>query len=220
MLVKVEAYLIGAFLTNRLGCAGPRPLFLVKTLLNTTEILREHFLHPRNIGEADEPRFAGRAASVSCGAVIQFSIQVDDRHNILQAKFRAVGCDVLISVSSLLSEAVVGMSTAEAANNIQSEDFVEMFDWIDDNRKTCLALAVSGLISALQDYSNAARDEWTGEEALICTCFFVSERTIENEIQNKGLTTVEEVTRVCSAGGGCGSCHQLIQEIIDSTPTP
>ena len=152
--------------------------------------------------------------------MVQFSVQVDAAHSILQAKFRAVGCDVLISASSLFSEAVIGMSTAEAANHIQSEAFVEYFAGIKNNRQDCLALAGNALISALQDYSNAARDEWSGDDALICTCFFISERTIEREIQSRGLTTISEVTRVCSAGGGCGSCHQLIQEIIDSTDTP
>ena len=190
---------------------------MIRTLLTTTETLREHFLHPRNVGEADEPKFIGRAASVSCGALVEFSIQIDESQKILQAKFRAVGCDVLVSASSLLSEAVVGMSTAEAANNVQSLALVEKFESIDDRRKACLALAASALISALQEYSNAAREEWVGDEALICTCFFVSERTIEQEIQNRSLTTIGEVTRVCSAGGGCGSCHQLIQEILDST---
>ena len=112
------------------------------------------------------------------------------------------------------------MTTAEAANHIQSEAFVEDLAGINDNRKDCLALARNALISALQDYSNAARDEWSGDDALICTCFFISERTIEREIQSRGLTTISEVTRVCSAGGGCGSCHQLIQEIIDSTDIP
>jgi NAD(P)H-nitrite reductase large subunit len=51
---------------------------------------------------------------------------------------------------------------------------------------------------------------------LICTCFFVSEQTIEHEIKSRGLTTVREVTAACSAGGGCGSCRQLIVEILDS----
>jgi len=196
------------------------PFWLVETLTNTNETLRRHFLHPRNIGEADQPAFIGRAVSVSCGAVVQFSVQVDEAHSILQAKFRAVGCDVLISAASLLSEAVTGLSTAEAANGIDSGGFFESFAGIEDNRRACVALVGSALISALQDYSNAARDEWMGDDALICTCFFVSEQTIEREIQQRGLTTVRDVTRVCSAGGGCGSCHQLIQEIIDSTPTP
>jgi NifU-like protein len=78
----------------------------------------------------------------------------------------------------------------------------------------CAALARDALLDAIRDFSNAARDDWAGDEALICTCFFVSERTIEREIQSRGLTTVAEVTKACNAGAGCGSCHQLIQEIL------
>ena len=82
------------------------------------------------------------------------------------------------------------------------------------NHEHCPRLACDALLAAIRNYSNAARDDWAGDEALICTCFFVSERTIEREIQTHGLTTVAEVTRACNAGGGCGSCHQLIQDIL------
>ena len=84
------------------------------------------------------------------------------------------------------------------------------------NHEHCPGLACDALLDAIREYSNAARDDWAGDEALICTCFFVSERTIEDEIQKHGLSTVAEVTTACNAGGGCGSCHQLIQEILDN----
>jgi len=58
---------------------------------------------------------------------------------------------------------------------------------------------------------------WNGDEALICTCFCVSERVIETEIAEKGLATVSEVIRACNAGGGCGSCHPLIQELLEAS---
>ena len=35
--------------------------------------------------------------------------------------------------------------------------------------------------------SDSAREEWEGDEALICTCFCVSERTIEAQIQRRSL---------------------------------
>jgi NifU-like protein len=175
----------------------------------------EHFFNPRNVGDANEPGFTGRAASLICGAHLKFSIQVDENHAVSQARFRAAGCDVLVASASLLTEQVNGLTTAEAAligqqpsallahvGGVESEHCVEM---------TCAAL-----LDAIRDYSNAARDDWAGDEALICTCFFVSERTIEREIQSRGLMSVAEVTRACNAGGGCGSCHQLIQEILES----
>src|ERR1051325_6702555 len=124
----------------------------------------DHFFNPRNIGEADEPCFTGRAASLSCGAHVRFSIQVDEAQRVSQARFRAAGCNVLIAAASMLTEQVTGLTTAEAAR-IGAEA----------NRA---ALARAALLDAIREYSNAARDDWAGDEALICTCFFVSGRTI------------------------------------------
>jgi len=168
----------------------------------------EHFLNPRNVGDADEPRFAGRAASFTCGAHVRFSIQVDESHEISQARFRAAGCSDLVASASLLTERVTGLTTAEAA--------AVNHEALCGSNPHCARLACDALLDAIRDFSNAARDEWAGDEALICTCFFVSERTIEREIQTRGLTTVAEVTDVCNAGGGCGSCHQLIEEILST----
>jgi NifU-like protein len=167
----------------------------------------DYFLNPRNVGDADEPSFAGRAASLVCGAHVRFSIQVDEAQRVSQARFRAAGCHVLIEAASMLTEQVMGLTTAEAAT-------------IATEASDCAALARDALLDAIREYSNAARDDWAGDEALICTCFFVSERTIEREINSRGLTTVAEVTKACNAGGGCGSCHQLIQEILATNDLP
>jgi NAD(P)H-nitrite reductase large subunit len=67
----------------------------------------------------------------------------------------------------------------------------------------------------LPDFRAFQIEEWSGEKALICTCFGVSEETIENLVKENSLETIEEVTAACNAGGGCGSCQPLIQEIID-----
>jgi NifU-like protein len=176
--------------------------------------LRDHFFSPRNVGDAGEPSFTGRSASLSCGALVRFSIQVDEEHLISEARFRAAGCEVLIASASLLTEQVTGMTTAEAAAFAQDPAaFGVEFE-------KCVGLACNALLDAIREYSNAARDDWVGDEALICTCFFVSERTIECEIQTRGLTTVAEVTKACNAGAGCGSCHQLIQEILATNDLP
>jgi NifU-like protein len=168
----------------------------------------DHFFNPRNVGDADEPRFVGRSASLICGAHVRFSIQVDEAHAISQARFRAAGCSNLVAAASLLTERVTGLTTAEAAALVQEPGALEGVE------PRCAALACEALLDAVRDFSNAARDDWAGDEALICTCFFVSERTIEREIQTRGLTTVAEVTKACNAGAGCGSCHQLIEEIL------
>jgi NifU-like protein len=181
------------------------------------EVATDHFFNPRNVGDADEPSFVGRAASLICGAHVRFSLQIGDEHVVSQAKFKAAGCSVLVASSSLLTEHVANTTTAEAA--VLGQDVTELqrcFVGLEPAREHCPQLACDALLAAIREYSDAARDEWTGDEALICTCFFVSERTIEREIAANSLKSIAEVTRACNAGGGCGSCHQLIQEILDT----
>jgi bacterioferritin-associated ferredoxin len=52
-------------------------------------------------------------------------------------------------------------------------------------------------------------------DEIICKCHQVSESTIRSCIEAKNLTTVEQVTKACDAGGGCHSCHILIDLFID-----
>jgi NifU-like protein len=68
----------------------------------------------------------------------------------------------------------------------------------------------------MAEYRRHRIEEFQGEKALICTCFGVSEETIVNVIAENDLTDVDEVSGLCRAGSGCGSCRMLIAELIDS----
>jgi NifU-like protein len=180
------------------------------------DLHRDHFLNPRNVGDAAEPSFRAQSGSCVCGASAQVSLQVDKAQNISGAKFRATGCEFLVASLSILTERVIGKSTAEAACIGNTRDKLQAELNAAPYQAHCIDLASDVLLQAIREYSNATRDDWTGDEVLICTCFFVSERIIESEIKNRGLTTVREVTQACNAGGGCGSCQPLIVEILES----
>jgi NifU-like protein len=179
-------------------------------------LLRDHFLKPRNPGDAAEPSFNAQGGSFVCGASARLSLQVDELQNIREAKFRATGCEFLVASLSILTERVVGKSTADAAGEGNTAKALSVELNAGENHAHCIELACDVLLRAIREYSNATRDEWAGDEALICTCFFVSENTIEREIRQQGLTTVREVTQACNAGGGCGSCQPLIVEMLES----
>jgi NifU-like protein len=53
------------------------------------------------------------------------------------------------------------------------------------------------------------------DEEIICQCFQVSDKTIKANIREGNLKEIEKVTEACGAGGGCQSCHMLIQLFID-----
>ena len=176
----------------------------------------ELFFNPRNVGEAGEPRFIGRSGSFQCGAILRVSLHIDESQRITEAKFKAAGCSVLVAAASLLIDEVIGKTTGEAAATAQHLDqLAEKLGTLPAERNECVLLACEAIVSAIRSYSDSAREEWEGDEALICTCFCVSERTIEREIQENALRTIAQVTAACSAGGGCRSCYPLIEDILE-----
>jgi NifU-like protein len=176
----------------------------------------EVFLNPQNVGDAAEPNFIGRSASFQCGAALRVSLQIDESQRITEAKFKAAGCSVLVASASLLLDQIVGKTTAEAAALGQNAgSIIKQLRTIEAGQISCPALACEALVAAIQEYSGAVRDEWEGDEALICTCFGVSEKVIEHEVRARSLVSIEDVTRVCNAGAGCRSCYPLIQDILD-----
>jgi NifU-like protein len=181
-----------------------------------SDLVNERFFDPKHIGEATEPNFVGRSASFSCGATVRISLHVDEAQRITAAKFKAAGCSVLVASASLLIDEILNKTTAEAASLGQQPALLsDRLGSLPAERSECPLLACEALVNAIRNYSDSARDEWAGDEALICTCFCVSERTIEREIRASNLKSIAEVTALCSAGGGCRSCYPLIQDILE-----
>lgn len=183
----------------------------------TTSLVKEYFFAPTNIGEVENADGSGSAGSVVCGAVLRVSLKVDDCKRITTAKFKVAGCSYLVTACSVLSKAVTGKTTGAAAVLCQTPaQVITMLgsDWPTEKRD-CVTLACQGFLSAIRNYSDAARDEWAGTDPLICTCFGVSERTIETAIQTGRLRTITEVTKASNAGAGCRSCYPLIEDILE-----
>ena len=174
----------------------------------------ERFLNPANIGAVAEPSFTGRSASFECGALVQISLRVDESQRITEAKVRAAGCSALVAAASYLTETILGETSGDAASVGQRHELIAQ--QLGTTRTDCAALACAALEAAIAQYSDLKRDTWEGDDPLICTCFGVSERTIEREIQDKHLKTIEGVTAACNAGAGCRSCYPLIEDILSS----
>jgi NifU-like protein len=186
--------------------------------MSETKPQNEHFLNPANIGDAGEPSFSGCSASLRCGASVRVSLQIDEEQKISEAKFKAAGCSSLVASLSMLTQAAIGKSTADVAVLLhQPSGVIDELRSIPSSRLECVGLACEAFLQAIRKFSDAVREDWLGSESLICTCFCISEQAIMEEIRTRQLATVAEITRTCGAGGGCGSCHQLLQDMIDSS---
>jgi NifU-like protein len=176
----------------------------------------ELFFKPQNVGDASEPSFTGRSASFNCGASLRISLQIDESQRIVEAKFKAAGCSVMVAAAELMTGQVRGMNTGEAAALGQQFVLIEtQLGQLEMQRTDCARMACDALLKAIQEYSDSVRESWEGDQALICTCFGVSEKTIEREIRVNALRTIAEVTRACNAGAGCRSCYPLIEDILE-----
>lgn len=173
--------------------------------------INKHFTAPKNAGEPENFGAVGTSGSFVCGAVLKIYLRVEE-DKIAEAKFKAAGCGYLIAAADVLCEGIINKQVSEGINVFALvEEEVNKFE---PERKHCLELVRDCLTAAINNYRAAQTDSWNGDEALICTCFGVSEKTIERAVAENLLTTVEQVTEVCKAGGGCGSCQPLIEEII------
>ncbi|MBP9114168.1 MAG: (2Fe-2S)-binding protein [Polyangiaceae bacterium] len=47
----------------------------------------------------------------------------------------------------------------------------------------------------------------------VCVCKAVTEDTVRKAIE-AGASSREEVTRSCRAGGDCGACHAMIEDMV------
>jgi NifU-like protein len=180
----------------------------------------ERFRSPAHLGEPQSSNAQGVSASFSCGSAVRFFLTIDtETGQITSAKFTTTGCGYMTAAADFLSEDITGRKLIE----LRGLHDTVIKKWIGNGlgefpavKKDCMNVAVAALHGALADFRAHRIEEWTGEKALICTCFGISEETIEIAINASGLQTVDEVTDACSAGGGCGSCQPLIQDILDA----
>jgi NifU-like protein len=183
------------------------------------ENISERFHAPDNVGGAAGANAVGTNATFVCGAVLRFSLHVEkDTKKIVEAKFKTNGCGYLIASADILMEQIVGRKLNERHGldkSILRAQIKEELSEFPENRQHCLVLCLETLQDAFADFRAFQIEEFTGEKALICTCFGVSEETIESLIKENSLATVEEVTDACNAGGGCGSCQPLIEDILE-----
>jgi NifU-like protein len=180
--------------------------------------INERFSSPNNAGALGNADAFGTGASFVCGISVKVSLAIDNQtKKIKKANFKTNGCGFVIATADFLCEQIVGTKLTElhGLDDLEAE-LKEEFGEFPDNRRHCADTCFDALQNALAKYRTSKIAEWTGEKALICTCFGVSEERIEKEIEEKTLETVGEVGENCHAGTGCGSCQLLIQEILDS----
>ena len=188
-----------------------------------SEKVLDHYRNPRNVGKIDDADMVGEAGSLACGDSLKLYIKLDG-NVVKDAKFLSFGCGSAVAASSILTEMIIG-KTLDEVKKITNKDIADQLGGLPQQKMHCSVMGREALEDALKKYYGEDSDEWQeielsehahAGEKVICTCFNVTENQIWEAIKVNGLKTVEEVTNYTKAGGACGRCKGLIQDIIDT----
>jgi len=177
-----------------------------------SEKVKDHFLHPRNVGEVDNPDGEALVGNIACGDALKLTFKLDKKGRIKDARFKTFGCASAIAAASALTEMIKGKTVEEAAR-LTNQDIADYLGGLPKEKMHCSVMGREALEKAIAHYKGEPTT--VAEEKIICECFGVTEPEIERVVRENDLKTIEEVTNYTKAGGGCGGCHEAIQEIID-----
>ncbi len=179
-----------------------------------TDKVKDHFFNPRNVGEIENPDGIGEVGSLACGDALKLTFKLDKNGRIAEAKFKTFGCASAIATSSVLTEMIRGM-TVEQAAKVTNKDIADYLGGLPEQKMHCSVMGREALEAAIENYQTGGRKKHELAGKVVCTCFGVTDREIERVIVENNLTTVEQVTNYCKAGGGCGGCKGEIEKIIE-----
>ena len=129
-----------------------------------TDIVKEHFLNPRNFLMGDESNYdydaKGIVGNPICGDQMLMFIKVTEKKNkktgknekiIEDVKWKTYGCASAIASTSALSELAKGR-TLDTAANISAEEIAEFLGGLPKHKFHCSVLGHQALAAAIKDY--------------------------------------------------------------------
>ena len=115
-----------------------------------SDIVMDHFMHPRNVGEIPDADGVGQVGNAKCGDIMKMYLKIKD--NVIQdVKFETFGCGSAIASSSMATEMVKG-KTVEEALAITNKQVVDALGGLPAHKLHCSVLAEESIKSAIKDY--------------------------------------------------------------------
>jgi nitrogen fixation NifU-like protein len=117
-----------------------------------TDIVMEHFQHPRNVGRMEDPDARSVEGSPACGDMVAVYLKVDDEsHRITDINFESYGCASNIATGSIITELAKG-KTLEEAKAITWKQASDALGGLPPIKTHCSVLAIDGLRAAIENY--------------------------------------------------------------------
>ena len=115
-----------------------------------TEKVMDHFEHPRNVGEMENPSGMGTVGNAKCGDIMRIYLDIDENQVIQDVKFKTFGCGAAVATSSMATEMVKG-KTVQEAMAVTNKAVMEALDGLPPVKVHCSLLAEEAIHAALWD---------------------------------------------------------------------
>ena len=126
-----------------------------------SEIVKDHFLNPRNFLMGDESKYPhdaeGLVGNPICGDQMKMFLQVKD-DKITGIKWKTYGCASAIASTSALSELAKG-KTLDEALNITAEEIEQFLGGLPKHKFHCSVLGHEALADAIKNYRKEHKSE-------------------------------------------------------------
>ena len=130
-----------------------------------SDIVMDHFMHPRNVGEIPDADGVGQVGNAKCGDIMKMYLKIKD--NVIQdVKFETFGCGSAIASSSMATEMIKGKPVSEALQ-LTNRAVVEALDGLPAHKLHCSVLAEEAVRAAIRDYYDRNSIPY-GEELRAC----------------------------------------------------
>ena len=117
-----------------------------------SEKVMDHFEHPRNMGEIENPSGVGTVGNAKCGDIMRMFLDIDENGIIQDVKFKTFGCGAAVATSSMATELVKGKSIQEALE-VTNKAVMDALDGLPPVKVHCSLLAEEAIHAALWDYA-------------------------------------------------------------------
>ena len=115
-----------------------------------SEIVMDHFINPRNVGEIEQADGVGEAGNPRCGDQMRITLRIRDEI-IEDVKFMTLGCGAAIASSSMATEMIKGHPITEALK-LTDRAVAEALDGLPPAKLHCSLLAERAIKLAIADY--------------------------------------------------------------------
>lgn len=117
-----------------------------------SEIVKEYFENPINLGIIKDADAIGIIENESCSDIIKIYIKVDKNNIIKDAKFEAKGCPPVIAACCAITELIKGMNVYET-KYITANEIIKQLNGIPKEKEHCAELVEKTLKQTISNFT-------------------------------------------------------------------